>query len=70
MRQVGTRGSLVDMECMCFSHGLTNFSQAGVLGFCDSDGHVEPAVSVRLCLKTHESNNSLNLCPVVKEEMD
>ena len=41
-----------------------------MLAFCDSDGHVEPAVSVRPCLKTHESNNSLNVCPVVEEEMD
>ena len=39
-------------------------------GFCDTDGHVEPAVSVRLCLKTHESNNSLNVCQVVEDEMD
>ena len=31
---------------------------------------MEPAVSVRPCLKTHESNNSLNVCPVVEEEMD
>ena len=40
-----------------------------MLGFCDSDGHVEPAISVRFCLETHESNNSLNVCPV-EEEMD
>ena len=54
------------------------FSQAGLLGFCDSEGHVEPAVSVRPCLKTHESqtevrsesNNSLNVCPVVEDMMD
>ena len=39
-------------------------------GFCDSDGNVEPAVSVRLCLKTHESNNSLYVCPVAEDEMD
>ena len=45
-------------------------SQAGVPGFCDSDGHVGPAVSVRPCLKTHESNNSLNVCPVVEKERD
>ena len=50
--------------------GQRVFSQAGVLGFRDSDGHVEPAVSVRPRLKTHESNNSLNVCPVVEEEMD
>ena len=31
---------------------------------------MEPAVSVRLCLKTHESDNSLNVCPVVEDEMD
>ena len=41
-----------------------------MLGFCDSEGHVEPAVSERPCLKTHESNNSLNVCPVVEDEMD
>ena len=47
-------------------------------GFSDSDGHVEPAVSVRPCLKTHESHtevhhestNSLDVCPVVEDEMD
>ena len=39
---------------------------------------MEPAVSVRPCLKTHESQsevhhestNSLNVCPVVEDEMD
>ena len=39
---------------------------------------MEPAVSVRPCLKTHESQtevhhdstNSVNVCPVVEEEMD
>ena len=33
---------------------------------------MEPAVSVRPCLKTHESqnDNSLNVCPVVEDEMD
>ena len=31
---------------------------------------MEPAVSARSCLKTHESNNSLNVCPVVEDEMD
>ena len=31
---------------------------------------MEPAVSARPCLKTHESNNSLNVCPVVEEEID
>ena len=39
---------------------------------------MEPAVSVRSCLKTHESQtevhhestNSLNVCPVVEDEMD
>ena len=41
-----------------------------MLGFCDSNGHVEPAVSVRPCLKTHESDTSLNVCPVVEDEMD
>ena len=54
------------------------FSPAGMLGFSDSGGHVEPAVSVRPCLKTpeiqtevhHESNNSLNVYPVVEDEMD
>ena len=30
----------------------------------------EPAVSARPCLKTHESNSSFNVCPVVEEEMD
>ena len=46
------------------------FFQAAVLGFCDSDGHVEPAVSVRPRLKTHGSNNSLYVCPVVEDETD
>ena len=41
-----------------------------MLGFCDSDGHVEPSVSVRPCLKTYERNNSVNVCPVVEDEMD
>ena len=49
-----------------------------MLGFSDSEGHVEPAVSVRPCLKTHEiqtevhheSTNSLKVCPVVEDEMD
>ena len=41
-----------------------------MLGFCDSDGHVEPSVSVRPCLETDESNNSVNVCPVVEDEMD
>ena len=49
-----------------------------MLGFSDSEGHVEPAVSVRPCLKTHEiqtevhseSNSSLKVCPVVEDEMD
>ena len=39
---------------------------------------MEPAVSVRRCLKTHEiqtevhheSNSSLKVCPVVEDEMD
>ena len=31
---------------------------------------MEPAVSLRLCLKTHENNTSLNVCPVVEDEMD
>ena len=39
-------------------------------GFCDSDGYVEPSVSVRPCLKTHEINNSVNVCPLVEDEMD
>ena len=47
-------------------------------GFCDSDGHVEPAVSARPYWKTHESqtevhhesNSSLSVCPVVEDEMD
>ena len=54
------------------------FSRAGALGFCDYEGHVEPAVSVRPRWKNHEiqteiqneSNNSLNVCPVVQDEMD
>ena len=53
------------------------FSGAGVLGFCESEGHVEPAVSVRLRRKNHEiqtevhsdSNNSLNVCPIVEDVM-
>ena len=47
-----------------------SFSQAGVLGFCDPEGHVEPAVSVRPRMKTQASNSSSNICPVVEEEMD
>ena len=55
-----------------------SFPGAGVQGFCDSEGHVEPAVSVRLWWKTHEiqtevhseSNSSLSVCPVVEDEMD
>ena len=39
-------------------------------GFCDSEGHVERAISVRLCLKTHEGNVSSDVCPVVEDEMD
>ena len=39
-------------------------------GFSDSESHVEPPVSVRPCLKTRERNNSLNVCPVVEDEMD
>ena len=35
-------------------------SFTGVLGFCDSEGHVEPAVSVRPCLKTHESQREVH----------
>ena len=31
---------------------------------------MEPAVSVRPCLKAHESNNSLKFCLVVEGEMD
>ena len=50
--------------------GKRVFSQPGVLGFNNSDGQVEPAVSVRPCLKTHESNQSSNDCPVAEEEMD
>ena len=54
------------------------FSEAGVLIFCDSDGHVEPAVSVRPCGKNYaiqtevqyESNSSVNVCPVVEDEME
>ena len=53
-----------------------HFSRAGVRGFSDSEGHVEPAVSIRPCLLTpeiqteihHESKNSLNVCPVVEDE--
>ena len=49
-----------------------------MLKFCDSDGHVEPAVSVRPCGKNDafqtevqsESNSSVNVCPVVEDEMD
>ena len=55
-----------------------SLSRAGALGFCDSKGHVEPAVSVRPGWKNHEiqtevhseSNNSLNVCLVVDDEMD
>ena len=47
-------------------------------GFSDAEGHLEPAVSVRHCLKTHEiqtdvlheSNSSLKVCPAVEDEMD
>ena len=31
---------------------------------------MEPAVSARPCLKTHDSNTSLNVPPVVEDEMD
>ena len=41
-----------------------------MLGFCDSDGHVEPSVPIRPCLETDESNNSVNVCPVVEDEME
>ena len=49
-----------------------------VVRWPDDEGHMESAVSVRPCLKTHEiqtevhheSNNSLNVCPVVEDEMD
>ena len=84
MRLVGKRGFLGNTECMCRTHGSMNPQQknvcdgqmslfpAGLLGFSDSDGHVEPAVSARPCWKTHESktdvhhesNNSLSVCPV------
>ena len=60
MRQVG----------MCYTHGSTSLFPGRSARVLLSDGHVEPAVSVRPCLKTHESNNSLNVCPVVEEEMD
>ena len=48
------------------------------LGFCDSEGDVEAAASVRLRWNTHEiqtevhseSNSSLNVCPVVEDMMD
>ena len=58
MRLVGTRGSL-GTWCMCCTYGsmiphLSNACRAGALKFCDSDGHVEPAASVRLCGKNHE----------------
>ena len=54
------------------------FFRVGMPGFNDSGGHVEPAVSVRPCSKTHEiqtevhleSSNSLDVCPVVEDEMD
>ena len=54
------------------------FSQGGALGFCDSEGHVEPAVSVRLRWKNHEiqteiqsqGNEPLNICFVFEDEMD
>ena len=49
-----------------------------MLGFCDSEGHVEPAVSVRPRWKIHEiqnaenseSDNQLNVCLVVEDELD
>ena len=31
---------------------------------------MEPAVSVRPRMKTQASNSSLNVCPVIEEEMD
>ena len=54
------------------------FSGAGALRFCDSDGHGKPAASVRPRWKNHEiqtgvqseSNSSVNVCPVVEDEMD
>ena len=73
MRLVGIRGFLGNMECMCCTHGSMNSLLRNVC-----DGQMEPAVSVRPCLKTHEiqtdvhheSDNSLNVCPVVEDEMD
>ena len=55
-----------------------SFPRAGVPGFCDSEGHVEPAISVGPRWKNHEirtevhseSNNSLNVCFVVEDSMD
>ena len=60
------------------SDGQMSLSRAGVPIFFDSEGHVEIAVSVRPCWKTHgsqtevhrESNNSWNVCPVVEDEID
>ena len=49
---------------------IINHETGRYTGFCDSDRHVEPAVSVRPCSKTHESNNLLNVFPVVEDEMD
>ena len=49
---------------------IINHETGRYTGFCDSDTHMEPAVSIRPCLKTHESNNSLNVFPVVEDEMD
>ena len=50
------------------------FSRAGVLGFSDSEGHVEPGVSVRPRLKTHKIQTEIHceslFCLVVEEIMD
>ena len=86
-RLVDFRVSLGNMECRCCSHGsmtphVRNECDGEmsffVLKFCDSNGHVQPAASVRPCGKKHEiqtevlseNESSVNVCPVVEDEME
>ena len=72
--------SFLGERCVHVPHSWINesiFSQAGVLGFCDSEGHVELAFSARPRWKNLEilteiltqNNKLLNICHVVEEEM-
>ena len=84
MRLVGTRGFhqehgvcvlhswIKDRKTCTMASGA--FSRAGMLGFSDSEGHVEPGVSVRPCLKTYKIQTEIHceslFCLVVEEIMD